>query len=336
MIRKSILLIGLGLLLTTACSHDPLDVNPKGINVNIKFVNLDSVFVHVPENVLQQHILATGIHDNEILAYELGQCLGVGPLSDTGTVRRIKLFVNDPFVNRVEKRIGEKFSNLSEHKAKISEGFKYLKYHFPKGKMPENIIFLNSLFASNAFCTENEIGVGLERYLGAKTDVIKELPDPIFQWIKDGMDARYLERDVLTAWIMTHLVPETKGNTAEQIIRWGKIIYLTEAAFPKEEKSKIMRYSEADYKWALENEFPFWEYLVKEKLLFSDNLRDQANFLNEAPFTIGLPEKGPDRLGQFLGWRIVQSYMKENPDTPLSELVNIPYNNILQSYEIDK
>lgn len=336
MIRKSIFWLGLGLLLTTACSHDPLDVDPAGTGVNIKFVNLDSIFVHTPEQDLQSTIKAAGTKEREVLDYELGQCIGVGRLSDTGTTRRIKLFVNDPFVSRVEKRIGEKFSDLSARKAKISEGFRYLKHHFPQGKIPSNIVFINSLFASNAFCTQSEIGIGLERYLGAQNDVIKELPDPIFQWIKDGMDARYLERDALTAWIMTHYVPEVSGNTAEQIIRWGKIIYLTEAAFPNEPESLIMRYTEEDYKWALDNEYAFWEYLVKEKLLFSDNLRDQANFLNEAPFTIGLPEKGPDRLGQFLGWRIVRSYMKENPDTKLSDLVNIPYNNILQAYEIDK
>lgn len=336
MTRKSILFIGFGLLLTAACSHNPLDVNPEGTEVKINYVNLDSIFVHTEAKELGQKIGETGVKADQILAYELGQCLGVGPLSDSGTTQRIKLFVNDPYVSRVEKRIKEKFSDLSDRKAKITEGFRYLKYHFPKGEFPENVVFINSHFASNAFCTENEIGVSLERYLGAKTDVIKELPDPIFQWIKDGMDAQYLERDVLTAWIMTHYVPEVKGNTAEQIIRWGKIIYLTEAAFPKADKHLIIRYSEADFKWALDNEFAFWEYLVKEKLLFSESERDQSNFLNEGPFTIGLPEKGPDRLGQFLGWRMVHSFMKENPDTKLSDLINIPYNNILQSYEIEE
>lgn len=336
MTRKSILFIGFGLLLTVGCSHNPLAVNPEGVEVNIKFVNLDSVLVHTPAENLKTQIEQTGIKENQILAYELGQCLGVGPLSDSGTVHRLKLFVNDPFVKRVEQRIAEKFTDLSERKTKIKEGFRYLKFHFPKGKMPEHIVFLNSHFASNVFCTEDEIGISLERYLGAKTDVIKELPDPIFQWIKDGMDAQFLERDALTAWIMTHYVPEKKGNTAEQIIRWGKIIYLTEAAFPDEEKHRIMRYSQADYDWALENEFPFWEYLVKEKLLFSESERDQANFLSEAPFTIGLPEKGPDRLGQFLGWRMVQAYMEEYPETKLADLVNIPYNTILQSYEIEE
>lgn len=324
----------IGLLITSSCNRNPLNVNVDDVNLEMNFVNLDSIFVHASEQDLAPTILKSGILKNEILAYELGQCIGVGPLTDSGTVSRIKMFVNDPYVKRVEKRIAEKFTDFSERKKVIFDGFKHLKYHFPEGNYPKNIVFINSHFASNIFCTEQEVGVSLERYLGAETDVIKELPDPIFQWIKDKMDAQYLERDVLTAWIMTHFIPETKGNTAEQIIHWGKIIYLTEAAFPKMEKHIIMRYSAEDLEWANKNEYSFWQYLVKEKMLFSENEREQMNFLSDAPFTAGLPEKGPDRLGQFIGWRMVQSFMKANPKMSLAEMIEVPYNQILQEYEI--
>lgn len=324
----------LGLFIATSCTHNPLNVNVDEVAIDLKFVNLDSIFVHSETDKLAADILKSGILKNEILSYELGQCLGVGPLSDSGTVDRIKLFVNDPFVKRVENRIAEKFSDHSKRKEIITSGFKHLKYHFPEGNFPKNVVFLNSHFASNVFCTEQEIGVSLERYLGAETDVIKELPDPIFQWIKDKMDAKYLERDVLTAWIMTHFIPETKGNTAEQIIYWGKIIYLTEAAFPEMDKNILMRYSVEDLEWAIKNEYSFWQYLVKEKMLFSENEREQMNFLSDAPFTAGLPEKGPDRLGQFIGWKMVQSFMKANPKMSLADMIQVPYNQILQEYEI--
>ncbi len=329
-----IIIFIIGLLITFSCTHNPLNVNTDEVKLDLNFVNLDSIFVHSTEKELKNSILNSGILPNEVLSYELGQCIGVGPLADSGTVSRIKMFVNDPYVKRVENRISEKFTDLSNRQSVIFDGFKHLKYHFPAGNYPKNIVFINSHFASNIFCTEQEVGVSLERYLGAKSDVIKELPDPIFQWIKDKMDAQYLERDVLTAWIMTHFVAEIKGNTAEQLIRWGKIIYLTEAAFPEMEKSRIVRYSKEDFEWAEENEFSFWTYLVKEKLLFSENERDQMNFLSDAPFTVGLPEKGPDRLGQFIGWKMVKSFMKANPKMSLADMIQVPYNQILQEYEI--
>lgn len=318
-----------------SCKRDPLNITITQKDLGIRFINLDSIFVATPQDKLQTIIQEQNLFPNQILSYELGHCLQMGQLNDSTTIMNIKNFVNDPYISRVEKRIKEQFSQLAQIKSTITDGFLHLNHHFPQGKMPKNIVFLNSLYASNVFCTENEIGIGLERYLGPKTDVIQELPSQeFFQWIKDGMLPEYLERDVLTAWIMTHYVPETKQNTADAIVRWGKIIYLTEAAFPDIDKNRIIRYSKKDYEWAMQNEYSFWKYLVNEKLLFSENDRDQANFLNDAPFTIGLPEKGPDRLGQFLGWRMIQVYMEKHPDTPLEKLVHIPYNRILQEYEI--
>ncbi len=318
-----------------SCTNDPLDINPEKKDLKISFINLDSVLVNTREEKLQIELSKMNLFPNQILDYQLGHCLGVGQLSDSGTTFRIKQFVNEPYVSRLEAQISKKFKDLSSRKAKIREGFLFLNHHFPQGKLPKNIIFMNSFFASNVFCSENEIGIGLERYLGPNVKEIKELPSQeFFQWIKDGMLDMYMERDVLAAWIMTHYVPEKKSNTAEAIVNWGKIIYLTEAAFPKDEKSTILRYSKKDFDWAMKNEYAFWKYLVDEKLLFSDNEKTQSNFLKDAPFTIGLPEKGPDRLGQFLGWRMIHSYMMQYPETTLQELIKIPYNTILQEYEV--
>lgn len=336
MVFRNILSLALisGLLLS--CDANPIAISVDNKALGIHYVNLDSMFVKTAAENLSADLRKSPLMEEQILAYELGYCLKIGDLRDPLTPGSIKTFVEDPFIARVEKRIGEKFGSLAEREQKINHAFSYLNYHFPKGKIPKNVVFLNSCFQSSVFCTENEIGIGLERYLGDKTDVIKELPpQDFFPWIKEGWSDMFLERDVLTAWIMTHYVPESKQNTADAIVNWGKIIYLTEASFPEAEKNIIIRYTKEDYDWALKNEYAFWKYLVDEKLLFSDSERDQANFLNDAPFTVGLPEKGPDRLGQFLGWRMVQSYMANYPETSLEELLKLPYNKILQEYEVE-
>lgn len=333
-LKKILLLLIVGFMLN-ACSENKLDIDVSSIDLDTKFTNLDSTFVHSKSNELIRlhHQFEKEITD--IYDYQLGYCLNIGKISDTAFLRSIHDFTNDKFIKRVEKRIEEKFSNLESKKINIIEALKHLKFHFPQGKIPKNVVFLNSLFQSNAACTENEIGIGLERYLGANADVIKELPEQsFFTWIKEGMDEQFLERDAVCSWIMTHYVPEKSKDLADGIIQWGKIIYLTEACFPNEPKNKIIRYSIQDYKWAEENELSYWKYLVNEKLLFKNDERDKANMLKEGPFTIGLPEKGPDRLGQYLGWRIVQKFMDKN-DISLEQLIKTPYNEILQAYEIE-
>ena len=99
MTHKSILSIGFGILLLSACSNDPLDVDSSKIQVKLNYVNLDSIFYHVKSTDLKKSIESTYLNENEILAYELGQCVDVGPLSDSGTAARIKLFTFDQFIN---------------------------------------------------------------------------------------------------------------------------------------------------------------------------------------------------------------------------------------------
>ena len=335
MTLKNIFTILVVILIFVRCSTNPLDVDVSNVNVKIGFVNLDSILVNVKgEKRLEFHHTHLKKITN-IYEYNLGYCIQMANSSDTGFVKSLDLYIEDPYIKRLEKRIAEKFTDLSLYKSEIIEGFRHLKFHFNKGEIPENIVFVNALFKSNSFSTEQEIGIGLESYLGPKTDVIKELPqEPFYEWIKEGMEDKFLTRDAICSWVMTHYVEEEDGNLAEQVVRWGKILYLTQAAYPDKDPSIIMRYSDIDYKWAIDNEYSLWKYLVDEKLLFSINELNVKNLLKEGPFTIGLPEKGPDRLGQFLGFRMIQKFM-ESKEISLEQLINTPYTEILVEYEID-
>jgi hypothetical protein len=332
---KSFFLAGSIALLISSCANDPLDVDASDVKVNIGFVNMDSIWSKSNGRDFLKADADFRARIPEMYEYELGYCLRVGRISDTALINSLTQFKNDPFMSRVGKAIKREFKDLSSVKAELLDGFRHVKYHLPSAKLPTNIVFMNSVFTSSAFSSQKEIGIGLERYLGEKSAVIEDLPnDMFFGWIKEGMDRRYLVRDAFSSWIMTHYIPETDGNLAEQIIRWGKILYLTEAAIPDAPESIIPRYSEEDYKWALENEYSLWKYLVDQKMLFKIDELNKTNLLNEGPFTPGLPEKGPDRLGQFLGWRMVRKYM-EVKDITVEELMNVPYTEIIVEYEID-
>jgi hypothetical protein len=332
---RNSLFVCFAVLFLTGCNYDPLNVDASETKVDMNFVNMDSLLFQANDDQLLELHQRFKEEIPEIYEYQLGYCIGISDLNDTAFVNSMRSFLADPYIKRVEERISDQFKDLSTHRNEIYSGFQHLKFHLPKVEIPESVVFMNSFFASNAFSTERQIGIGLERYLGKETDVILELPgDSFYQWMKDGLDERYLTRDALCSWIMTHIVEDVSGNLVEQMIRWGKVIYLTEAAFPEKDKSILLRYSEDGMKWALDQERDIWDYLVREKLLFKIDERFKINMLNEGPFTVGLPEKGPDRLGQFIGWRMVRKYM-EIKRVSVEELINTPYTAILAEYEID-
>ena len=335
MTLKSIFFTSLLLLVLCACGNDPLDVDTSNVQMDISYVDMDEAFRSSDSATLVKLVNDYKNEIKDVYEYEFGHCLNIGDVSDSSVFGAVSDFLADKYIKRLELAIGDQFKDKSGIEKKITEGFTFLKAHFPKEKYPEHVVFLNSLFRSSAASFESDIAVGLEQYLGPKTDVIKELPtNEYYQWCKDGMEVKFLERDVLASWISANHMPSSKsGSLSEFMINWGKIIYFVEASFPKADKDIIIRYSKADYNWALENEAMFWQYLVDQKLLFVLDERTKANMLQEGPFTAGLPEKGPDRLGQFLGWRMVKQYMDNHSDLPLSELKNIGYNDILQAYE---
>ncbi len=322
--------------LFAGCVSNPLDIDATAIKVELNFVNVDSTLFYADSSTLIQSHRTFKKEIEDIYAYEIGYCLRIGDVVDSAFYNSIMQFRADTMIQKLEAGIQSKFIDKTKMNAKITEGFKHLKYHFPDGKQPKHIAYMNMLFNSGVFCTENEIGVGLDRFLGASNEVVKQLnPAYYFDWMKKAMDERYLERDVLTGWIETHYLEEVNGNLAEHMVRAGKVLYLTEAAFPEEDPALILRYSEEDYEWALKNEYAFWKYLADEKLLFKIDEKTTANMISEGPFTPGLPDQdGPDRLGQFIGWRMIHSYMEQN-DISLKELIELPYNEILQAYEID-
>jgi uncharacterized protein YjaZ len=124
----------------------------------------------------------------------------------------------------------------------------------------------------------------------------------------------------------------TKETYAEEMIRWGKLLFIAQKLLPNESPSVILRYSNTDFSWALASEWAVWKYLVDEQLLYDRSEETKQSLLHEGPFTRGLPQESPDRLGQFLGYRIVEQYVEQHKPS-LEKLLKVPYLTLLQAYE---
>jgi hypothetical protein len=150
------------------------------------------------------------------------------------------------------------------------------------------------------------------------------------------MNERFMDRDVISAWVSTHLFKETTGYHIAEMIRWGKVHVITEMCLRIDNKDispdEVLRWSKEQYDWAVKNEKKFYKYLMDENLLFDSNEKNRAYLLNNGPYTIGLPDESPDRMGQFLGYQIVRNYVLDQ-NIALDELPNLKYNTILKSYQ---
>jgi uncharacterized protein YjaZ len=60
---------------------------------------------------------------------------------------------------------------------------------------------------------------------------------------------------------------------------------------------------------------------MENKDLFKTKSVTLASYLNDGPFTAEVSQESPGRLGIWVGWRIVESYMRNNEHVTIQELM---------------
>jgi uncharacterized protein YjaZ len=67
--------------------------------------------------------------------------------------------------------------------------------------------------------------------------------------------------------------------------------------------------------WCQENESYIWRYFIEKELLYSTDSKLPNRFTNMAPFSkfyLEIDNESPGRVGQWIGWQIVRSFMQNN------------------------
>ncbi len=96
------------------------------------------------------------------------------------------------------------------------------------------------------------------------------------------------------------------------MVEEGKYTYAVAALLPKSSLAAIQRYTPEQQRWVESNEYNIWTYIIQNELLYNKDRTKYLSLIAEGPTTRGITDS-PSRLGNHIGYRIVQSYMEANP-----------------------
>ncbi|MCH2233920.1 MAG: hypothetical protein MK078_06660 [Crocinitomicaceae bacterium] len=323
----------LTLISMIGCSSDPLLVDVSAVEHEMSFERLDQEMLDV-KNVTEMNELNASMIERggELYEFYVSGMLMSGSVYDDSVANYLMLFRNDPIIEDVFVDIDSTFGNTALLEGEILDLFKHLKYHLPKKPMPNQVIFYNSAFNAGVTSTGTNIGIGLDMYLGENNNIVQRLGFPLY--MKAKMDKDYLLIDVAHSWLITNVLPLSKGETfLEEMIYYGKLRYAIEAGLPELEDSRIMRYTQEEFDFCMASEYDFWQYLVDMDWIYTTDMKVKMRFFNEAPETVGI-EGSPGRVGQFIGWRMIKNYAELNPDVTFADILfSTPDNKILKAYK---
>jgi hypothetical protein len=214
----------------------------------------------------------------------------------------------------------EKFANVDSLQETLNTGFSRLHYLFPDWEIPAKVYLFVSGFNSSVMYYEDIIGVGVDMYLGSDYPYYNQV---VYDYQKQTMRKACIAGDILGTYLAYHISYNSKYNRLlEQMIFRGKQLFLLSQLLPNEPAWEVIGYSKEQWDWCEKYEKAIWNRIMEKRDLFKTESSILSSYINDGPFTSEVTQDSPGRLGIWVGWRIVNSYMRNNKEVTLHELMN--------------
>lgn len=240
--------------------------------------------------------------------------------TDTVAVRNLfHQFLTDTTFTAINKKTLETFTDISDIEKQVSDAYTYIHHYFPQVKLPE-IYFYVSGFNRAVMLNNKFIGIGTDFYLGSNYPAYQNFT---YQYMLYNMRRESVATDLVSTTLFRMFVMNSSQyRLMDNMLFRGKVMYLLSTFMPNEKPEVIMGYSPEQWKWCKTYEKQVWAAIIDQKHLFSTDVQLIRKYMNDAPFTSPISQESPGRLGTWIGWQIVQSYMDKNPKVSLTDLMN--------------
>jgi gliding motility-associated lipoprotein GldB len=230
--------------------------------------------------------------------------------------------INDAQEQELFAETQKVYKDFSSEENEIASLFKHVKYYNSKFDEPTIVTMLTNIdYDSRVIYADSLMLISLDVYLGEKHQFYADYP----KYIKENNTKNHMIVDVANAIIDKQVYPSNKRDFIAKMIYEGKKMYLLDRYLPSISDREKIGYSQDKLNWATTNEEQIWMYFIDNKLLFSTDTKLNQRFLENAPFSkfyMAQDNLSPGKIGVWIGWQIVRSYMKHN-DVSLQELLKI-------------
>lgn len=214
------------------------------------------------------------------------------------------------------------YSDISDLGLELTSLFKHIKYYNPKFKSPNITTMISDIdYDSRVIYADSILLISLDVYLGKEHEFYSDYPN----YIKENNTKENIIVDIANSISGSQLLPIKSRTFIGKMVYEGKKMYLLDRYLPTISDKLKIGYLEQKLDWAVTNEEDIWKYFIERKLLFSTDTKLNKRFLDNAPFSkfyLENDNQSPGRIGIWLGWQIVRSYMQNN-DVSLQQLLKI-------------
>ncbi len=316
------------------------DVSDIKVNLETKryeqdFFSMDTMNIASSINsLLKKYPRFTPDFIQNILGLDMDSLLVPGNAQDIA----IRSFIHD--YRLVKDSSDLKYKDFSNETDEIKKALQFVKYYFPKYKLPTSIItFIGPINANfeTSFGTQGDIltleglGIGLQLHMGKNYSLYKSVEgqEQYPDYLASNFDEKHITVNCIRN-IIDDLYPDrAEGKPLiEQMIEKGKRIYLLTKILPNTPEYICFNYTQKQLKDCYTNEAVIWDFFLNNDLLNNSEQSTIKNYIGESPKTQEFGEDSPGNIGTFSGLQIVKKYLEKFPETTLPELMRTDANEI--------
>jgi len=303
------------------------DVSNISLDYNIhrfeeQLYQMDTNDVYMALNKLsEEHPYFSKIYFTEILPLEDKQNFEV-------FYESIKSLSRDEAFKEVVSQVNEKYGDFSKQKKEFDQAFRYLKHYFPAYNTP-NVYTFTSYFGFQCFIFEDGlrdgVGIGLDLFLGEDMDYKTLDPqNPMFSnYITQFFTPDFVVKRAIEQIIEDKVGAEAGNKLVDFMLHNGKKLYLMKKIMPGHDDAIIHEYTAEQMDWCKNNEGKIWSFFVDREMLYTSNITDIKRYTDLAPTSRNMPAQSPGRTANYVGMKIVESYMKKHPETTIPQLLSM-------------
>jgi len=240
---------------------------------------------------------------------------------DTMNILRVSNFLNDANIRELYILTMNKYPDVAFLAVGLTNAFNKYRQAYPEKSLPQVYTYVSGLDIENpVYFMDTAMAVGLDIFLGADVDAYLKAGLPKYKINRFTRD-HILPQCMLAVSDNIIRYEESRNTLLDQMVLAGKALYFLDVTLPDVKDEYKIGYTPEQLVWSRKNESEIWSFIIGQQLLFSSNPQGVSKLMTDAPFTAGFAAESPGRLGAYLGWQIVRTYMKKANNVTLKQLM---------------
>lgn len=307
------LFIGFFSMMLISCTNNRLDVDVSGVEAPVQFNRFGEAYFQNDSTEFPQ--LMGSLIEEHPFFFATGDSLIWVERRYDNQLNQLWSDVSKTFTESVRTQI----------ETQVEDGMAHYAYHF--SPLPNQTVYtyVSNLDFNYPVLYVDSLAtafIGLDLYLGPDHPAYRQLPD----YLRRIHTPENIAPDLFEQYAFKYVdAPQVDQPLIDEMIRMGLVRYFQLAMLRNTAPEIVFGYTTQQWEFCEKNEINIWTYLVEKQLLFDSSLDTKRRFLFPAPFSkfyTALDNETPGRIGEWVGWKIVTSYMDNHPEVSISDLMN--------------